>query len=717
MKRFIAVLSGLLVLPAFAEVVPANYYDDQLQYTDEMQTDESSVDDTTTQVQDVQPDDKQQVIPVVPTSVSPRNTTVSRNATRAMPATITNVSSRNNAQRSISSRTTTGTTVRARDNASTTALRSGAQNVTSRRNSGSTTNSARATTLTQTDTVNTPLYYSTARVSVRPTSTTTRAPITIRAATGGTTAVSNTTVADTTNTMDQIAQLTDFCKAQYTQCMDNFCNVLDDNQGRCSCSANIKNYSKTEEALKQATEDLQDVAQKIQYIGLTKDEISTLFTQTEAESEMQSKTDSTQLKNDLDRVKSLVLDIKSGSSVSSDTGTGLDLASLLDFTFTDSSFDLNSLFGGGTSTNSISNQRGAELYKTATARCKSAVLDSCKSQGVDTTVVANTYDLEIDKQCIAYERNLTDANTQMISTVRNAKNVLQKARLVVAQQKNSYDLRGCINALDSCMQDDYVCGSDYENCLDPSGKYIVNGKVVVGSEPGLSGGGLTSSSSSATGLYNVWNYTSPSVSNAWGNGTVDAFINQYLGTASANPISMVDYLENKIGYHDDSDGANYGMCMSVLNKCQDHTYDKTTGNYKKNNEVIKSYLQRTLIQIKSSEDNKLSDYAESCISDVSSCLSTNNYSASPATAANACNPVITTCSSVVYGATATANKNSIIASAGGAVCPSNSTYDSSKTAISTGSTTTYAVVSASYPSGVFCTCNKVGASVSGVCPV
>ena len=67
--------------------------------------------------------------------------------------------------------------------------------------------------------------------------------------------------------------------------MDNFCNVLDDNQGRCSCSANLSNYAETEEALKQATEDLQDVALQIQYIGLTADEVETLFTQTEAATE------------------------------------------------------------------------------------------------------------------------------------------------------------------------------------------------------------------------------------------------------------------------------------------------------------------------------------------------------------------------------------------------------------------------------------------------
>jgi hypothetical protein len=246
----------------------------------------------------------------------------------------------------------------------------------------------------------------------------------------------------------------------------------------------------------------------------------------------------------------------------------------------------------------------------------------------------------------------------MISTVRNAKSVLQKARLVVAQQKNSYDLRGCINALDSCMQDDFVCGSDYENCLDPTGKYIVNGGVIVGSEPGVSGGNLTSTSTSATGLYSVWNYTG---STTWGAGTIDAFINQYIGLPAATPMSMVDYLEQKIGYNDPTDGKNYGMCMSILNKCQDQTYNRTTGDYERDNDVVRGYLQRTLIQIKSVQDEVLSDYSENCITDVSTCLASNNYGTNASTATNACKSIIRTCASVtgsteaniIYSATGT----------------------------------------------------------------
>ncbi|MEE1030232.1 MAG: hypothetical protein UIC65_04380, partial [Alphaproteobacteria bacterium] len=361
--------------------------------------------------------------------------------------------------------------------------------------------------------------------------------------------------------MDEIVQLTDYCKAQYTSCMDNFCNVLDDNQGRCSCSKNIKNYEKTENALKLATEALQDVSQQIQYIGLTKDDIETLFTQTEAEAAMQSTTDSTQLKNDLDNIKDMIIGVKTGTASSYETsGMSFDLSGLLDFNIDSTGFDLTALFAGNNSnTSSISNQRGEQLYKTAVARCKASVLNTCQAQGVDITVITNSYDLEIDKQCIAYERALTDSNENMNRTVRNAKVVLQKARLMVAQQKNAYDLRGCVNALDSCMQDDFVCGTDYENCLDPTGKYIVNGEVVIGSLPGYpikdtdpeSKELLPAPTQHVDGLYATWGYDTDN--NAWiADGRLTDYINKYVteNIVTENSENLAEYLQYKIGYID-----------------------------------------------------------------------------------------------------------------------------------------------------------------------
>ena len=658
MKRFIAVLSGLLVLPAFAEVAPI-FYDGVIEYSDEEPSGEEIDAATETVV----------VAPVAqPSSVNPR--TANRNASRAVPSTASaTVSSRANAGRVTASNRTASNAVTARtatnasargtvSRVSTRAARSatnGTQQIATTRRAMQTapTTAARAS-IVQTDTVNTPLY--TGRVSSRASAV--RARIPTISSTSSSVVTTAESAADATQSMDELAQITDFCKAQYTSCMDNFCNVLDDNQGRCSCSKNIKNYAKTEEALKAATEALQDVAQQIQYVGLSADEIETLFTQTEAEIQMQSTQDNTQLKNDLDRIKNLIVDVKGGSaSTVSDAGMGFNLSGLLDFSIDSTGFDLASLFGTTTAdTSSISNQRGETLYKTAAARCKSAVLTNCAAQGVDISVIANSYDMEIDKQCIAYERSLTDTNAEMNQTVRNAKGVLQRARLMVAQQKNSYDLRGCVNALDSCMQDDYVCGTDYEYCLDPTGKYIVDGEIVVGSTPGYV---VSSSALTAPGidygesktLYSTWFYDNNKYAFGTDNdkGTLSDYINKTVTSTAQTQTSdiMSNYLLYKIGYNED--GKNYGMCMSVLNKCQDYTYTGTTAanrTYNPANDVVKEYLQRTLTKIKVAQDEVIADYAENCITDVSSCLATNNYEKSNNIAINACRAQIRTCMSV-----------------------------------------------------------------------
>ncbi len=715
MKRLIFVLSSLLVLPAFAEIAPEYYYEEMMaQYANEM-PEEQFVDEEVEVIEDEAA--QEAVVPVTPTVVSPRNitgrATTSRAITSSATQTARNVASRNvsnaTTARTVSTRTATtprtntATSTRgsisrsgnssstAREVATTTVSNRPSTTVsstgttsqpglTTRSSSNSNTPNTARSSIIQTDTVNSPLYISSSgRVSVNNTANVaTRVP-TIRV--GSASTLSTTTTSESTSSttsIDELAQLTDYCKAQYVACMDNFCDVLDDNQGRCSCSANLADYAETEAALKQATENLQEVALQIQYIGLTSEQVESLFTQTEAELEMQTTKDTSQLKDMLDEIKDMIVDVKTGST--SSNSLSLDLSGLLEFTIDSTGFDLTSFFGMTNNTDSISNQRGEQLYKTASARCKSAVLNSCAAQGVDITVITNSYDLEIDKACIAYERSLTDSNDQMTATVRNAKSVLQRARLLVAQQKNAYDLRECITELDSCMQNEFVCGENYENCLDPSGKYIVNGEIVVGSKPGAPG-------NPKSPIYQTWLYGNDN-KYAWATtdstqtgtvqpGSLSEYITLTVTTDSAknSSLSMSEFLQNKIGYHDNDSGKNYGMCMSVLNSCQDVTYKGTGQNatYQPVNNVIKEFLNRTLIQIKASQDSILADYAENCITDVAACLAQNNYDADKNTKAEgsntvtlssgnklaikACNSIITTCMSVndVNGTPSTAS--------------------------------------------------------------
>ena len=305
MKRLVAVLSGLLVLPAFAEVAPI-VYDEIVEYSDE-----EIVADDAVIVDEVAAE--KVVAPVVqPSKTGSRNVTASsRAASRAVPSGTTansrSISARNTSSSRNATQARTGTAMAGRTNTTATRVASRpTRGTATATNSGVTSRSAtttskgvaaRAGSLVQTDTVNKPLY--TGRVSVRSSSA-------MQARSPSTAAISVTQDVSTTSTdisdLDQLAQMTDYCKAQYMACMDNFCNVLDDNQGRCSCSKNLKNYEKTELALKNATNALQEVAQQIQYIGLSSDQIKTLFSQTEAEQEMGLTKDNTTMKTWLDKI-------------------------------------------------------------------------------------------------------------------------------------------------------------------------------------------------------------------------------------------------------------------------------------------------------------------------------------------------------------------------------------------------------------------------------
>lgn len=657
MKKYLFAVFGLLAVPAFAE--PPVYYGEPLEYLEEEIT-----------VDQVSEEAAETAAPVAPKPAAPSpraniNRAVNRvgatpqaaaESGRATPsravasrAAVTGASATGNNNAAVQ-RSRAASAIANADNAAPATRRAAAQ--------APDANTARAAMapLVQSDTVNNPLYIpSGARVSVRTPVTATRGG-TIRSATGSSASLSEAEMISGP-TMEEVAQLSDFCKAQYFACMDGFCAVLDDNQGRCSCSSNITKYKKVEDALKEATEQLQDIAAKIQYIGLTTDEVKALFTATEAELAMQSTPDSTQLKNDLDKIRRLVVDIKPENSFGSEMG--LDFSNLLDFNL-GLDFDLSTLFTDGGQ--KINNQRGAELYKTASTRCKSSVLENCRKQGIDINVIINGYDLEIDRQCMVYERNLEESNTNMRRTVRNATTVLQRARLVVAQNRNTYDAKGCVNALDSCMQNEFVCGSDYENCLDPTGKFIVNGQIVAGSTPGLAPTG---------DLFKVWNYGS---SNAWTTGDLSGLIatipnNIPSGFNGEFSISgdggMLKSMLNKIGYID-ADGRVFGMCASVLNKCQNLTFTSVKpARYYPNNTVVKEFLNRTFMQIKARQETVLADFAETCVTDSRSCLlangavqATDTLTAQgnvPTATQNACESIMKTCASVLSGTTTITN--------------------------------------------------------------
>ena len=459
-------------------------------------------------------------------------------------------------------------------------------------------------------------------------------------------------IAEATSRLEQTATLNKSCQEQYNECMDQFCAVVDANQGRCSCSANLSQYTKVETAVKDANAQLNEVAQRIRYVGLSADEIRAIMTETEAEEALSGAVDTSETRNMLEEIENLIRDPVSNSSYYSDTSIGLDM----DLDFTSDTADMFSLdFLNTDSTSSFSNLRGRELYNAAKKRCNT-LLTQCKSAGATPSQITGNYDLAIDKDCVAYENGLKKMNETLVSNVRSANRMLQKARLAVLQNKNTYDAKGCIGALEACMKDDMVCGENYFKCVDPTKKYIdENGEVVLGQN--------ISNITTFMAGYNNAKIDDGFLQNAYENQNISDSTSDGCAKTSSDDVDggndgscVAKYLLQKIGTKQKV--TDEGLCRAVLDKCQRYTYN-ADGTYKPYNDVVVNYVQRAMTNIRAAQSQAISDYASSCMIDIAQCYNqqvtqVNAWSSSASVSSiynvmrGACRNVALTCAYAVF---------------------------------------------------------------------
>lgn len=418
------------------------------------------------------------------------------------------------------------------------------------------------------------------------------------------------TIAQAKERLEQAADLNKSCQEQYNDCMDQFCAVIDANQKRCSCSANLSKYSKVEEAVKDANRQLNEVAQRIRYVGLSADEISAIMSETEAEAALSGKQDVSETRNMLEEIEKMIKEpTTTNASYNSNSSllSGLDMN--LDFSMSTDIFNLDFL---NTNTTSFSNLRGKDLYNAAKNRCN-IILTQCKDAGATPQQITGNYDLAIDKDCIAYEQGLEKMNETLVSNVRSANLMLQKARLAVLQNKNMYDAKGCISALDACMKDEMVCGEDYTKCLDPTKKFIdENGEVVLGQNITK----ITDFMEKYNNADITYNFLAKSDGITSINEAICSKEKEENANAGNDGSCVVKYLLTKIGTGQTPKEG--GLCRPVLDKCQMYTYDDA-GEYKPYNDVVINYVQRAMVNIKAAQQQIISDYSSSCMLDIANC--------------------------------------------------------------------------------------------------
>ena len=454
-------------------------------------------------------------------------------------------------------------------------------------------------------------------------------------------------VEDVTNKLSAINDLSASCVQQYADCMDQFCNVLDKNQARCSCSDRISTYSKTEQAVKDANTQLNTVAQNIRYVGLSADEIHAIMNSTEAEQAMQGQVDTTANRQLLDQIANMVT-IPSTSGTDTGGTTAIDLTGInIDFLNNPDAtdmFNLDALLGGDST---FSNLRGAGLYSAAKGKCAN-VLNTCVKAGASSSLITGQYDMMIDKDCNTYVAGLDKMNQTLKTNVRSATLMLQQARLQNLQNNNQYDEKACVGALNTCMTDDMVCGANYERCMDPTKRYIdASGNVILGQD-------IAQITNLMTGVDKASSFNAASFDSAMIGGLSPSTQCQ---NADGSGKCIAAYLLYKIGTKED---VTSGLCRPVLSKCRRYTYD-ANGKFMFPNDVIVNYIQNAMVQINANQMKTISNYAQNCLQDVSTCYNgqvsqLNQYTSAMSASSvinvmrGACRNVALTCAYAIWAA-------------------------------------------------------------------
>lgn len=257
------------------------------------------------------------------------------------------------------------------------------------------------------------------------------------------------------------------CREAYATCMDQLCANANDTYRRCFCSSKFTEFRDIEAGLDQA---LQLLAQfednNLNAVDKTAEEVNAMYSATEGEMA---------IKNDTSGAAAMLAeigDILSGKKTTeTPTITGLidvDFTSDLDDIWGDSG---SSIFSDSSSGVDLASLEGQELYTEAQKQCLQLITDSCENDAV-LSMAKSAYSILITQDCNAYEKKINAQKEQVEQTVRTAEKYLREARLEEYRSHNSADVNECIEKVKTAVTADVACGTNYKKCLDYTGVYI-----------------------------------------------------------------------------------------------------------------------------------------------------------------------------------------------------------------------------------------------------
>lgn len=349
------------------------------------------------------------------------------------------------------------------------------------------------------------------------------------------------------------------CKTAFFTCMDQFCQLKNDNFRRCSCNDKVFKYQEISDTYQSASERLTEFTENLDVVGMTAAQATAMKKSTEGEDALtEDKSASKQL------LQAIMNAIKGEDSTVG--GKYQNLNSLV------ISPDMSNAFGMNDYGQIIASYNGASLYKAVYPQCRNAVKGDCNNASLQRAV--NAYLMAIEQDCNTVESALYEKKKTLKASTYESSAMLDLARVENRQTHNSDDISTCLANVESAIQSEEVCGAAYHKCLD-NGQFI---DVMTGAP--------------LTGVKNFYEL-----------GTLLTFKtneniqNQKLSTITSNR-DFVQFFENK----------TKKFATDALDKCTE-----------KSDYVWQQYLDRALLDIYYAQQSKVKTIKNSCFNLVAAC--------------------------------------------------------------------------------------------------
>jgi len=317
---------------------------------------------------------------------------------------------------------------------------------------GTTTQRARTTVAPQKKTV---------RVAVPQNKTVSRAATNVKSRGTGTlnrvASVARAAVAERTDNETRTGAEYEKCKTAYFTCMDQFCQLKNDNYRRCSCSDRIVSLQDAQNSLQQASEQLNAFNENLDIVGKTAAQAVAMNTASEGELAMGKDNSASKA------LLNAILNSIRG------TDSRVENNKLSELNSVDLSFDAANSFGTTDVGQVIASYNGQALYSAVYPQCRNAVQSSCNNASLQRAV--NAYLMAIEQDCNTVQTAINNKQKETHAAIRESSALLDLARAENHKNHNADDIATCLTNVEAAILSEEVCGANYHKCLD-NGEYI-----------------------------------------------------------------------------------------------------------------------------------------------------------------------------------------------------------------------------------------------------